>query len=73
MAQAEKKYLTPREIVDKYPEIPFSIDNIGRLVRMRLVKGFFRGKIVEISVDSLNDLIQYRNDVIQSEIVNIKR
>jgi hypothetical protein len=62
-------YLRPSEIVEEFKNVPFNISELGILLKLKLVKGYHKNQKTEICVKSVFDLIEYRNKLIETDIV----
>lgn len=61
----KNEILTPKEIKEKFPQIPWSSAEIGLLLSMGLIKGKKRQRVAYIHVNSLLNLIEVRNNIIE--------
>ena len=73
MISKDSAYLSPSELLEKYPESPFTIENIGRLLRLKLIRGFYKGDVTQVSEQSFLNLVDYRNTVIESEMLKLRK
>jgi hypothetical protein len=68
-----ENFLSPTEIVAKYPNIPFDAQFLGRLFKLKLLRGKVKDKVSLIEEDSLIELIDLRNENIKSDLIIIKK
>jgi len=61
------KALTTSEIKELYPKLPYSISDIGNLVRLELVEGYTSQRKTYVFLDSFKQLLEYRNKVLESK------
>lgn len=71
------EYLTPTEIIDKYPELRlhfgWSAKDIGLLFKFRLLHGYYdptRRKAM-IKEDSVRKLVRYANEQIENQKIKL--
>lgn len=67
----DRTNLSTQEIIEEFPNYPFTKEMIGRLYSMKLLKGFKRADVTYISIQSLHNLVNYRNDLIASDLVKV--
>lgn len=67
----KETYISTQEAVERFPSYPFTLDNMGRLLRMGLLRGRYKGRVAEISIESLNELVEYRNQIISKELTPV--
>jgi hypothetical protein len=67
----KSEMLTPREVVAKFPGVPFSPEDLGRLVKLKLLKGYHRNHTTYILISSLSDLMSFRNTLIDKDKVQL--
>jgi hypothetical protein len=63
---------TPTEIISMIPNCPFTKEEIGQLLKMKLVKGFHKSRTTEIDLDSFKKVLDWRNTIIDSHKVYYK-
>ena len=72
MRKSEDLY-TPAELLKKYPDSPFTDSDLGRLLRFNLLSGCIYYKKALIKEQSFLDLINFRNQIITSSVLVLKK
>jgi hypothetical protein len=65
----KSEYLTPRELREKYPSIPFTESELGILLSLKLVIGAKKNKLTLIDENSLITVCKFRNEVLKKAII----
>lgn len=74
----EEVFLTPQEILEKYPELNFKFNwntsDLGTILKCKILDGYYdRGKRSSlIKESSLKRLIEFTNTILDSQKVNLK-
>ena len=78
MTREKLEYLTPAEIIEKFPELEdnFNWDakSVGLFLRTKLLKGRYNSneRKALIQIDSVVKLVEFTNIQIESQKVNVK-
>lgn len=65
------RLLSPTEIKEEFPSLQYSLQDLGFLLKMGLVSGRKFKTHTVISINSLKELMHYKNALIDRQKVNI--
>lgn len=71
----KKNYLTPTELINKYPEVSekmnWSANDIGYMLRLRVLNGYTTKRKTMIDEESFLGIVNWANTITQDRIVKI--
>ena len=77
MGNKKINYLTPSEIIEKYPELKYKLNwntnELGVFLKCKLITGYYdrTKRIAMIDEDSLKTLVEYTNQIIEGQKLTI--